>query len=77
VHHNKVDCLMSALGQKQTSDCRPLMSALPPKADIEGRRLDVRFVPEGDISAHSITSSEIASTPDGMVKASALAPICD
>jgi hypothetical protein len=25
---------MSALGQKQTSDCRPLMPALPPKADI-------------------------------------------
>jgi hypothetical protein len=25
---------MSALGQKQTLDCRPLMSALPPKADI-------------------------------------------
>jgi hypothetical protein len=25
---------MSALGQKQTLDRRPLMSALPPKADI-------------------------------------------
>jgi hypothetical protein len=25
---------MSALGQKQTFDWRPLMSALPPKADI-------------------------------------------
>ena len=25
---------MSALGQKQTSDWRPPMSALPPKADI-------------------------------------------
>jgi hypothetical protein len=25
---------MSALGQKQTSDCRVLMSALAPKADI-------------------------------------------
>jgi hypothetical protein len=34
---------MSALGQKQTSDCRPLMSALPPKADITGRDEDVRF----------------------------------
>jgi hypothetical protein len=31
--------LMSALGQKQTSDCRPLMSALPPKADIRGGTL--------------------------------------
>jgi hypothetical protein len=36
---------MSALGQKQTSDWHPLMSALPPKADIAGRHLDVRFVP--------------------------------
>jgi hypothetical protein len=29
---------MSALGQKQTLDWRPLMSALPPKADIDGAR---------------------------------------
>jgi len=35
----------SALGQKQTSGCRLLMSALPPKADIETRSRDVRFVP--------------------------------
>jgi hypothetical protein len=27
------------------------MSALPPKADIAGRQLDVRFVPEADIEA--------------------------
>jgi hypothetical protein len=40
---------MSAMGQKQTSDWRPLMSALPPKADIAGRQLDVRFVPKADI----------------------------
>jgi hypothetical protein len=40
---------MSALGQKQTSDWRSLMSAIPPKADIAGRRLDVRFVPKADI----------------------------
>jgi hypothetical protein len=31
---------MSALGQKQTFDCRLLMSAIPPKADIAGRHLD-------------------------------------
>jgi hypothetical protein len=42
--------LMSALGQKQTSDCRRLMSALPPKADIGRRQLDVRFVPIADIA---------------------------
>jgi hypothetical protein len=29
--------LMSALGQKQTSDWRPLMSAIHPKADIQWR----------------------------------------
>jgi hypothetical protein len=40
---------MSALGQKQTSDCRPLMSALPPKADIVHAGENVRFVPYADI----------------------------
>jgi integrase len=35
---------MSALGQKQTLDWHLLKSALPPKADITGRGLDVRFV---------------------------------
>jgi hypothetical protein len=40
---------MSALGQKQTSDCRLLMSAIPPKADIDGRSPDVRFVPKADV----------------------------
>jgi hypothetical protein len=39
---------MSALGQKQTSDRRLLMSALPPKADITKRDWHVRFVPEAD-----------------------------
>jgi hypothetical protein len=41
---------MSALGQKQTSGWRSLMSALPPKADIAGRPLDVRFVPKAAVS---------------------------
>jgi hypothetical protein len=44
---------MSALGQKQTSDRRPLMSALPPKADIAGRDRHVRFLPIGDIGPYS------------------------
>jgi hypothetical protein len=39
---------MSALGQKQTSDYRRLISALPPKADIDSSASDVRFVPIGD-----------------------------
>jgi hypothetical protein len=37
--------LMSALGQKRTFSKVCAMSALPPKADIAGRHLDVRFVP--------------------------------
>jgi hypothetical protein len=36
------ELLMSGLGQKQTSSSEIAMSALPPKADIAGRRLDVR-----------------------------------
>jgi hypothetical protein len=40
---------MSALGQKQTSGNVWMMSALPPKADIAGLQLDVRFVPITDI----------------------------
>ena len=40
---------MSALGQKQTSVWRTLMSALPPKADIVQHGGDVRFVPKADI----------------------------
>jgi hypothetical protein len=36
---------MSALGQKQTWHSDTAMSALPPKADIEGGQLNVRFVP--------------------------------
>jgi hypothetical protein len=45
VHHSKIDPAMSALGQKRTWDCRSLMSALPPKADIVQRSGNVRFVP--------------------------------
>jgi len=33
---------MSALGQKQTFAAQKSMSALPPKADINGRHHDVR-----------------------------------
>jgi hypothetical protein len=43
---------MSALGQKQTWRSEITMSALPPKADIPQRRLDVRFVPKVDIAVY-------------------------
>src|SRR5690242_15402234 len=39
---------MSALGQKQTSDYRLLMSALPPKADMRSADRRVRFGPGAD-----------------------------
>ena len=40
---------MSALGQKQTSVYVRVMSALPPKADMDQYGRDVRFVPKADI----------------------------
>jgi hypothetical protein len=40
----------SALGQKRTSDKVCVMSALPPKADIDKRDGNVRFVPKADIA---------------------------
>jgi hypothetical protein len=43
---------MSALGQKQTSDQRQSMSATHPKADIDRRSPDVRFVPKADLLKH-------------------------
>jgi hypothetical protein len=49
LHGSNPKPLMSALGQKRTSDWRPPMSALPPKADIRQRSCDVRFVPIADI----------------------------
>jgi len=42
---------MSALGQKQTWWLLFAMSALPPKADIPRRQLNVRFVPLADIAS--------------------------
>ena len=44
----KLPAAMSALGQKQTSDEHPLMSALPPKADMVQHGGNVRFVPIAD-----------------------------
>jgi hypothetical protein len=41
---------MSALGQKRTLRSVYPMSAIPPKADIGERQLDVRFVPKADIA---------------------------
>jgi hypothetical protein len=54
LHGNNPEPLMSAKGQKQTSDWRLPMSALPPKAEI---------VRHGKNWWYSITSSAIAIPP--------------
>jgi hypothetical protein len=67
---------MSALGQKQTLDCRPSMSALPPKADIARRQLDVRFVPEADsCSAARKLLDYLAGNREQVVRTGAIRPI--
>ena len=43
---------MSALGHKRTFRSAIAMSALPPKADIEARQSNVRFVPIADIARY-------------------------
>jgi hypothetical protein len=45
---------MSALGHKRTFAVQNGMSALPPKADMCGALVHVRFVPIADIRPHSI-----------------------
>jgi hypothetical protein len=42
---------MSDLGHKQTSSSECSMSAVPPIADINDRRINVRFVPEPEVVA--------------------------
>ena len=49
LHGSNPEPLMSALGQNRTLAHVRVMSALPPKADIEPRSRDVRFVPKADI----------------------------
>jgi hypothetical protein len=48
---------MSALGHKRTLEAIELMSALPPKADIETQASDVRFVPKADICSAAIQTA--------------------
>jgi hypothetical protein len=49
VHRSEGGLLMSVVGQKQTFRNVRAMSALPPKADIDGARWNVCFGPEADI----------------------------
>src|SRR5262249_17897732 len=52
---------MSALGQKRTFAHVRVMSALPPKADIDKQNCDIRFVPKADIAHRSMTVISSAS----------------
>jgi hypothetical protein len=54
---------MSILGQKQTSAHVRVMSALPPKADIEAQWRDVRFVPKADIDPKSLIDEDYVPAP--------------
>jgi hypothetical protein len=49
LHDSNPKLPMSALGQKQTWMHVRVMSALPPKADMDQHGRDVRFVPKADI----------------------------
>ena len=52
--------MMSAMGQKQTLTTARAMSALPPKADINGCIFDVCFVPKADSCTAAIVTTVIA-----------------
>jgi len=64
LHGSNSEPLMSALGQKQTSRLHQAMSALPPKADMDQHRCDVRFVPKADscTAARKILFDQLVST---------------
>src|SRR6516225_7070121 len=51
--HLQSRVLMSAKGQKRTLQCILVMSALPPKADMDQHSPNVRFVPTADIHIRS------------------------
>ena len=54
---------MSALGHKRTLERLYTMSALPPKADIVSRELDVRFVPKADIGPFVALPAQLGFAP--------------
>src|SRR6516225_11542464 len=61
LHRSNPELPTSALGQKRTSAHVRVMSALPPKADIRRRELDVRFVPKADIGLVKVNAVSQAS----------------
>jgi len=65
---------MSALGQERTLRHIGSMSALPPKADIGGRRLKVRFVPKADACTAKNSWLEAALVQAGALLINHIAP---
>jgi hypothetical protein len=68
---NRGNCLLSALGQKQTSRDVRRMSALPPIADICSALADVRFVPIADVKRRnyilfSSSAKRVAKSDDAL-----------
>ena len=57
----QITATMSALGQKRTWRDQIAMSALPPKADIPRRNLNVRFGPKAEVTV--IRSVELIIQP--------------
>jgi hypothetical protein len=55
---------------KGFADVRKSMSALPPKADMCGALVDVRFGPKADIGDYSTTSSAIETSAGGIASPS-------
>jgi hypothetical protein len=51
LHSSNVELPMSGSGQKRTWRTQFAMSDLPPKANIAGKRFDVRYVPKNAQSA--------------------------
>jgi hypothetical protein len=49
---------MSALGHKRTFASQKVMSALPPKADMCGTTMDVRYGPEAEATRFHIVVPE-------------------
>ena len=53
LHDSNPEPAMSASDQKRTSHEVCVMSALPPKADMDQHGSDVRYVPKADIAVPS------------------------
>jgi hypothetical protein len=62
LHGSNPEPLMSALGQKRTSELVQSMSALPPIADVVERDRHVRFVPKADSCIAAIPFDQLICT---------------